>query len=675
MNILEGSGSLPEGSAGCFIFTLPHLHIYTLKAGVPPAFFILPFMKSIFSAFVACFLAVQVFAQSSVLPVIPVPVSYTYGNGQYTLPASITILTPADTLIAKTAERLASQLRTIAGRNVKVLATDQRASGDFVFVIDKRIPKEGYRLQIEPRGVRITGGGPAGIFYGVQTMLQLFPASIVSKTAPVAEQWMLPSVTVEDYPRFAWRGMMLDVARHFFTKQQVKDFIDQMVQFKFNTLHLHLVDDQGWRLEIKSLPKLTEVGAWRANRVGRWGDFTKPTPDEPKTYGGYYTQDDIRELLAYARERFVTIIPEIDIPGHSLAAVASYPELTCTTDSTYQVNAGERFMIWPGNGTFYGTLDNTLCPANEKVYEFLDKVFTEVAALFPAEYIHMGGDECYKGFWEKSKAVSDLMKREKLKDMHEVQSYFVKRVGKIIASKGKKMMGWDEIMEGGLAPGAAVMSWRGMKGGKEAAMTKHQVVMSPNEFAYHDLYQGDPIAEPPTYSKVLLNKAYEFDPVPPGVDPQYILGGQCNLWSERLWTVRHMQYMLWPRGLATAESVWSPKEKKDWTGFIGRVENQMKRFDEAEVNYSRSMYDPAFIAKKDAKGELSIELTTQIAGLTIHYSFDEFFPDRFYPAYTKPLSVPKDAANLKVVTYRGKEQVGKIINMPVAELRKRAGIK
>lgn len=632
-------------------------------------------MKSTFSALLACFLAVQVFAQSPVLPVIPVPVSYTYGNGQYSLPASITIVTPADSMIAKTANRLAERLTTIAGRKVTVNATGKPASGDFIFVIDKKIPAEGYRLQIEPRGVRITGGGPAGIFYGVQTMLQLLPASIVSKAAPAAEQWIVPSVVVEDYPRFAWRGMMLDVARHFFTKQQVKDFIDQMVQFKFNTLHLHLVDDQGWRLEIKSLPKLTEVGAWRANRVGRWGDFTKPTPDEPKTYGGYYTQDDIRELLAYARERFVTIIPEIDIPGHSLAAVASYPELTCTTDSTYQVNAGERFMIWPGNGTFYGTLDNTLCPANEKVYEFLDKVFTEVAALFPAEYIHMGGDECYKGFWEKSKAVSDLMKREKLKDMHEVQSYFVKRVGKIIASKGKKMMGWDEIMEGGLAPGAAVMSWRGMKGGTEAAAAKHQVVMSPNEFAYHDLYQGDPVAEPPTYSKVLLNKAYAFDPVPPGVDPQYILGGQCNLWSERLWTVRHMQYMLWPRGLATAESVWSPKEKKDWTSFVSRVENQLKRFDEAEVNYSRSMYDPAFIAKKDAKGELSIELTTQIAGLTIHYSFDEFFPDRFYPAYTQPLSVPKDAANLKVVTYRGKEQVGKIINMPVAELRKRAGIK
>jgi hexosaminidase len=331
-------------------------------------------------------------------------------------------------------------------------------------------------------------------------------------------------------------------------------------------------------------------------------------------------------------------------------------------------------MIWPGNGTFYGILDNTLCPANEKVYTFLDKVFTEVAALFPFEYIHMGGDECYKGFWEKSTAIKALMQKEGLKDMHEVQSYFVKRVEKIISSKGKKMMGWDEIMEGGLASGASVMSWQGMKGGTAAAKTKHPVVMSPNDFAYVDLYQGDPIAEPPTYSKVLLNKAYQFDPLPPGVDAQYILGGQCNLWSERLHTVRHMQYMLWPRALATAESVWSPASKKDWPDFVKRVENQFNRFDIADINYSRSMYDPIFTATKDANGQLKIELATQIEGLTIHYSFDEFYPDYFYPAYTAPLAVPKEAANLKVVTYRGKEQVGKIINMPVAELKKRAKI-
>lgn len=622
------------------------------------------------------FISLVAFCQQNTISLIPQPVSLVKGNGSFVLPSTITIAVTKDRELIKIQQMLGTQLAAASGKKVQyvVMQKNTRANGIALAIVnDNSIPKEGYRLQVSASGISLKATNPAGIFYGVQTLLQLFPKEIENKTA-TAGNWKIPFVTIEDHPRFGWRGVMLDVVRHWFTKEQVKDFIDDMVRFKFNMLHLHLSDDQGWRIEIKSLPKLTEVGAWRANRTGRWGDFTKPTPDEPKTYGGFYTQEAMKELIRYAQERYVTIMPEIDVPGHSLAAVAAYPELTCTTDSTYQVNAGERFMIWPGNGTFYGILDNTLCPANEKVYTFLDKVFTEIAAIFPYEYIHMGGDECYKGYWEKSDAVKQLMQKEGLKDMHEVQSYFVKRVQQIINSKGKKMMGWDEIMEGGLAKGASIMSWQGMKGGTTAAKAKHPVVMSPNDFAYVDLYQGDPIAEPPTYSKVLLKKSYEFNPLPPGVDSGYILGGQCNLWSERLHTVRHMQYMLWPRALAIAESVWSPTSKKNWPDFVKRVENQFERFDIAETNYSRSMYDPIFTAKKDAAGQLQIELATQIEGLSIHYSFDEFYPDRFYPAYTNPLSVPKDAANLKVVTYRGKEQVGKQINMPVAELKKRAKI-
>ncbi|RYD76050.1 MAG: beta-N-acetylhexosaminidase [Sphingobacteriales bacterium] len=632
-------------------------------------------MKIILFFCLQCIIGLSALCQN--ISLIPQPVSLVKGNGSFVFPATITIAASNDPDIIKIQNILATQIEAASGKSVQTLVGKKASllKGISLEVVkDASIPKEGYRLRVNAAGVSLTATSASGIFYGVQTLLQLFPKEIESKTAISNVAWKIPFVTIEDHPRFGWRGVMLDVVRHWFTIEQVKDFMDDMVRFKFNMLHLHLSDDQGWRIEIKSLPKLTEVGAWRADRVGRWGDFTKPTADEPKTYGGYYTQEDMKELIAYAKERYITIMPEIDVPGHSLAAVASYPELTCTTDSTYQVNAGERFMIWPGNGTFYGILDNTLCPANEKVYEFLDKVFTEIAAIFPYEYIHMGGDECYKGFWEKSEAVKQLMQRENLNDMHEVQSYFVKRVQKIINSKGKKMMGWDEIMEGGLASGASVMSWQGMKGGTAAAKAKHHVVMSPNDFAYVDLYQGDPIAEPPTYSKVLLKKSYEFNPLPPGVDSQYILGGQANLWAERLHTVRHMQYMLWPRTLAIAESVWSPTHKKNWPDFVKRVEYQFERFDVAETNYSRSMYDPAFIAKKDANGQLLIEMTTQIEGLSIHYSFDEFPPDRFYPVYSKPLSVPKDAANLKVITYRGKEQVGKPISMPVAELKKRAKI-
>jgi hexosaminidase len=355
-----------------------------------------------------------------------------------------------------------------------------------------------------------------------------------------------------------------------------------------------------------------------------------------------------------------------------MALVAAYPELSATP-GTYMVNAGDRFMIWPANGHFYGLVDNNVNPASEKTYEILDKVFAELAQIFPYPYIHMGGDECYKGFWEKSEAVKQLMKREGLKDMHEVQSYFVKRVGKIIDSKGKKMIGWDEIMEGGLAPGAAVMSWQGEKGGIEAAKMKHPVVMSPNTYTYVDLYQGDPVAEPPTYSMLRLSQSYKFDPLPAGVDPQYILGGQANLWSERLSTVRHAEYMLWPRGWAVAESVWSPKERKDWNDFISRAEHHFVRSDFALTKYSRSMYDPIFkFVKQKGADSIRIELSTELEGLNVHYAFDETFPDEFYPVYTQPLTVPKDAVNLRVITSRNGKLVGKMITMPVAEMKKRA---
>lgn len=505
----------------------------------------------------------------------------------------------------------------------------------------------------------------------MQTLLQLFPKEIESKTVVAKKSWALPAVRVTDYPRFAWRGLMFDVSRHFFTKAQVKEFIDDMVRYKYNLLHLHLTDDQGWRIEIKSLPKLTSVGAWRVDKTGTFGGFSNPEADEPRTYGGFYTHEDIKELVQYAGDRFVNILPEIDIPGHSMAAVAAYPELSCTP-GTYRVNSGEKFMQWNGDGTFYALIDNTLCPANENVYAFMDKVFTEVAELFPFGYIHMGGDECAKNFWEKSDAIKQLMEKEKLKDLHEVQSYFVKRMGKIIESKGKKMMGWDEILEGGLAPGAAVMSWRGIKGGKEAAAAGHEVVMSPNSNVYIDLMQGDGSIEPPVYSTVRLKSSYQFEPVPDGVNPSLIKGGQANLWTEQIYNMRHLQYMAWPRSFAVAEAVWSPKAKKDWNNFIGRVEQHFERYDVAEKKYARSMYDPIINVSKNTAGGIKVELTTEVEGLDIYYSFDNSFPDRFYPKYTSAITPPKDAVTLKVVTYKGKQEVGRQVAIPVAELVKRA---
>jgi len=381
----------------------------------------------------------------------------------------------------------------------------------------------------------------------------------------------------------------------------------------------------------------------------------------------------MKEIIRYAKERFIDIMPEVDVPGHSLAAVVSYPELSCTPGADkYHVNSGESFMDWSHGAPPIALVDNTLCPANEKVYDFLDKVFTELAALFPFPYIHVGGDECPKNFWEKSADIKALMQKEGLKTQQEVQSYFEKRVEKIVSSKGKKLIGWDEILEGGLAPGAAVMSWRGMEGGTEAAKMGHEVVMSPTTYCYIDYMQADPVMEPHVYATLRLNKAYQFEPVPTGVDPKLIKGGQANLWTEQVYNLRHAEYMTWPRAFATVESVWSPKEKKNWNDFAERVQQHFARLDVAEVKYAPAVYDPIFKASKDANGKLKIELSTEIQGLDIYYSFDNSFPDRFYPKYTSALTPPKDATTLKVITYKGKEPVGRMTVMPIKEMQKRA---
>jgi hexosaminidase len=366
-------------------------------------------------------------------------------------------------------------------------------------------------------------------------------------------------------------------------------------------------------------------------------------------------------------------LPEIDVPGHSLAAVVSYPELSCTPGvEKYVVRSGEQIMDWSHGAPPIALVDNTLCPANEKVYEFLDKVITQVAQLFPFEYIHVGGDETPQNFWKQSEAIKGLMQKEGLKDMHEVQGYFEKRLEKIVLSKGKKFMGWDEILEGGLAPSAAVMSWRGVKGGIQAAKMKHEVVMSPTTFAYIDYMQGDSLIEPRIYATLRLNKAYQFEPMPDSVEAKYILGGQGNLWTEQVYNMRHAQYMTWPRGFALSESLWSPKEKKNWNNFFNRVEHHFERFDVAEKNYAPSVYEPIFTVTRNGDKQISIALNTEAEGIDIYYTFDNSFPDRFYPKYTAALIPPKDAVMLKVVTYRGKKQVGRLITMRDEEWRKRA---
>jgi hexosaminidase len=637
-------------------------------------------MKKIVCILMLSLTVASAFAQSGDMPlsIIPEPVSATMHAGNFSLPENISIQAKGDKEVNYIASLLAKQLAASTGRKVNIGNTNGAATIRLLMNSSnvQSIGEEGYNLDINTQNIVIRANKPAGIFYGVQTLLQLLPKEIESKTVIKNMKWQAPCVAITDYPRFSWRGLMFDVSRHFFTKKEVKDFIDEMVKYKFNLLHMHLTDDEGWRIEIKGLPKLTSVGAWNVKRVGYFGTFNPPASDEARDYGGFYTQDDIREIVQYAKERYVNILPEIDVPGHSLAAVVSYPELSCTPGAeNYKVRSGEEIMDWSHGAPPIAMADNTLCPANEKVYDFLEKVLTEVAQLFPFEYIHMGGDECPKNFWEKSDDIKKLMQKEGLKTMEEVQSYFEKRLEKIVESRGKKFMGWDEILEGGLAPNAAVMSWRGIKGGIEAAKMGHQVVMTPTTYCYIDYMQSDPMVEPHVYSTLRLNTAYSFEPVPEGVDEKFIKGGQANLWTEQVYNTRHLQYMVWPRSLATAECLWSRKEKKNWDNFARKVETHFSRMDVEQVKYARAMFDPVFTAKKDTRDSLQIELSTEVKGLDIYYSFDNSHPDNFYPKYSTPLSVPKEAVMLKAITYRDGKPMGRQIDIPINELRRRAGLK
>ncbi|MDB5019515.1 MAG: beta-N-acetylhexosaminidase [Pedobacter sp.] len=610
------------------------------------------------------------------IAIIPEPVSLIKHTGSFILPRNVSIQaekTPETKLVV---DYLQLHLSIPTGSFITPYTSSLTPTIKLIInqQANPSLGKEGYQLTVLPKSITIKANQSAGLFYGVQTLFQLFPKEIESKELVSGKRWAVPCVDITDYPKLGWRGLMFDVARHFFTKDEVKLYIDAMAKYKFNLLHLHLTDDEGWRVEIKGLPRLTEVGAWNVKKVGTFGDFIPPTADEPRTYGGFYTQNDIKEIVQYAKDRFVNILPEIDVPGHSLAAIVSYPELSCTPGAeTYKVRSGEKIMDWSKGAPPIALVDNTLCPANEKAYVFLDTVLTQIAALFPFEYIHMGGDEAPINYWQNNSAVKALMQREGLKNIEQVQGYFEKRVKTIVESKGKKFIGWDEILENELPANTTVMSWRGMKYGIDAAKKGHEVVMSPTTFAYLDYMQSDAITEPKVYASLRLSKTYEFDPVPAGVDPKYIIGGQANLWSEQVYTIRQAEYMTWPRGMAIAESVWSPNAKKNWATFLPKVEQHFKRLDLAETKYSPSVYDPIFKVARAADRSVVVDLSTEAPGLDIYYSFDNSEPDRFYPKYTEKLSVPKDANTLKVVTYKGKEKVGRLISMPVDELNKRAG--
>ena len=520
--------------------------------------------------------------QMNSLSIIPLPASMQVGNSDFVLDGNFSI--QADTQnpdVVQVAEFFAEALQRVTGFKVSISELAGSAQNSFRMVLntnDDGLGAEGYNLNVNKNGVELSAHSAAGLFYGVQSLMQLLPENIYAKEKQNIK-WTIPFVKISDQPRYAYRGMHLDVCRHFFPVEFIKKYIDILALHKLNVLHLHLTDDQGWRIEIKKYPKLTQISAFRDETlVGHARN--KPEKYDGKRYGGFYTQEQIKEIVEYAQDRFITIIPEIEMPGHALAALAAYPQLSCT---------GGPFKV----GQKWGVFEDVYCAGNEQVFTFLQDVLSEVVELFPGKYIHIGGDECPKTRWKECKKCQARIKQEGLKDEHELQSYFVQRMEKFLLSKGKRLIGWDEILEGGLAPEATVMSWRGIDGGIAAAKQGHDVIMTPTTFLYFDYYQGDPKTEPLAIGGHLtLKKVYSYEPTPSELtkdEEKYILGAQANVWTEYIPTTEQVEYMALPRMCALAEVVWTPKEKKNWLDFQKRMMTHLKRLDALDVNYAKVM--------------------------------------------------------------------------------------
>jgi hexosaminidase len=501
--------------------------------------------------------------------IIPNPVRIDVGTGTFHLSEKTRIFIDSESTEAReVGEYLAGRLRRPTGYPLDTLIVNGKIpSGSILLKTTDSLSKlghEGYRLTVSKGGVKVEACAPAGLFYGVQTLLQLLPAEVESETPPSSSDWPIPFLRIEDQPRFVWRGAHLDVGRHFYSKEFVKEYIDLLARYKINTFHWHLTEDQGWRIEIKKYPRLTEIGAWR-----------RETMDDGTPHGGFYTQEDIREVVAHAKKRFITVVPEIELPGHCQAALAAYPELSCS---------GGPFKV----GTEWGIIYDVYCAGNERTFEFLQDVLDEVIELFPGEYIHIGGDEVPKLRWQNCLKCQERIRAEGLKGEDELQSYFVKRIESYLSRKGKRLVGWDEILEGGLPPNATVMSWRGVEGGIAAAKSGHDVVMTPTSYCYFDYYQGL-FDEPRAIGGFLpIDKVYSFEPVPAELteaEAGHVLGVQANIWTEYIETPEEVEYMLLPRMLALSEVAWSKKDLRSFPDFSRRIVSHYDRLAEMGVNY------------------------------------------------------------------------------------------
>jgi hexosaminidase len=583
--------------------------------------------------------------------IIPVPVSIEPGKGTYLLRSSATI-SYNDEAAFPVASFLASMISRPTGFNI---APGYGEKGSIRLTLDtiKSWKPEEYELHVTKKGVQLRAGTPAGLFRGVQTLRQLMPAAIESETLITGMNWTIPCVTVSDYPRFEWRGMHLDVSRHFFEVEFIKRYIDIIAMHKMNVFHWHLVDDQGWRIEIKKYPLLTEVGAWRVDREDQpWNSRDPQKPGEKPTYGGFYTQEEIREIVAYAAERYITVVPEIEMPAHVGSSMAAYPEFSCT---------GGPFTVPPGG---VWPITDIYCAGKEETFTFLEDVLTEVMDLFPSEYIHIGGDEADKTEWRKCPLCQARIKKEGLKDEYELQSYFIKRIESFISTSGCKLIGWDEILEGGLAPGAAVMSWQGFEGGIAAARAGHSVVMTPVSHCYFNIYQGDPATEPESFRGLLtLKKVYSFDPVPAELtheEAEYIIGAQGCLWTEYVTDGSTAEYMILPRLAALAEVVWSAPENQSWERFSSRLPVLMERYDSMRVNYSRGSFRVEMTASHDAESKIiTLHLTCEQPSPEIRYTTDGSDPSGTSGLYENPIPL-SESTTVKAAIFAGGKMMGKI---------------
>ena len=585
-------------------------------------------MKRITTYFilVAALLFLNIQVACSMINVVPRPNYVKETAGVFMFRQGMQIFSPEHSSAAALLERklsTAARIHLFHGHN------NQSA---VILKIDSNVvhSPEGYFLKITPRQILLQAATETGLYYGVQTLLQLLPPQIESNYY-VKSQWKVPCVEIKDAPAFRYRGIMLDVCRHFLPEERIKKILDVLAMYKINRFHWHLTDDQGWRIQIKRYPKLTKIGGTRTDANGN-------------RYSGYYTQDQIREIVKYAAARHITVIPEIEMPGHALAALAAYPQYS---------NTGGPFKP----RTVWGVEPNVYNPANDSTYTFLSHILDEVCALFPSKYIHIGGDECPKIRWQESPQCQLLMKREGLKNEEELQSYFIKRMEKIVAEKGRKIIGWDEILEGGIAPSATIMSWRGEQGGIDAANAGHDVIMTPDPVLYLDHYQGSSLCEPAKIGGLTtLQQVYAYNPIPRSIASDmkhHVLGLQGNLWSEYLYTPNLFEYSLFPRALAVAEVGWTQPQNKDVNDFIRRLDDQQIRLDEHHINYYIPMPE-GNLNYMEFTDSLRLPFTTN-RPVKVVYTMDGSTPTVHSKTYTVPILITKTTTlKLRSILPQGK---------------------